>query len=951
MTSVETGLQPVVKHPGHPDQKVHGRRIPGTVDPDVAEKAIRLVGEYGGLSIKMTDGSEPESGFMVARNSKRYGTAVTVDEFYGPEGARILGEFLIRNRSELGSGRAYLGVWHQKTEKVDGVERPLPRKRQVVHLDVTDNVEGRERSIALGRRRDQISIWDVVNQDEIATGGKGAEVAKGSSDSTDPEGAVRDDGRGDHGLGREGPRPTRGERPPGHLTPVGKHGQHDQSTHGRRGHALETGAHAADATMGPASPVDGYGNARTPKPGGFFEATEQEMEDYYRGELLAALKPEIREKIEGTPQVDEYLFLWKAQSDNKARIFIGPNGCAVTVKGRINPNWDFTEADLDANLAHVGELQRISPAPGLQVIVDKKPFTRPGIPESTMGYVDTRDLDTMYLKPQAIAGRVEMANMMDVGDSKATRSTYVVTHEYGHVVDRRSDEKSLADFNEVVQSNKGLVDGSSRYAREGYFGEGVASLEVSAKPTGREMFAEAWTGWVLSQGRRAQRPGMVKFFADKYGWDSETGTAPMAKARGKGRIYFDSFGPEGGWVLDEMPGESAPRSTVVKFAPGLRPVLKHLSGQHDQATHGKGGASATAGRSVTADEFVALQDRWATENHPDIAGYGGAAELWKERVTRGLTDRLDDVSTGALVDAAAAGETKTWSEFRDLTEQAMKPGSYVIQANGSLWVADASYSSSGRTRPAEEYVDSGTPEAERMVREAAVSRMVSMWAASSNDENVVSLAVQRAAQDEFGLKEAMPWKTNETTSRAVDDAYASSGPTYRRFVRAQYDQTQQMLSDMGVSEVGLHRGIRVKDDDAVALFGAETFFVKMDDAGSQFADSPHGMRRPYGMESPDVKRGPVGQRPMSSWSTSMEQADRFTSGITLTNDERKNTTPLIMSARIPASKIIATPFTGVGCLTEQEVVTLSGDYPVEVYTIASKRSRYGDLQAEYGGMN
>ena len=83
----------------------------------------------------------------------------------------------------------------------------------------------------------------------------------------------------------------------------------------------------------------------------------------------------------------------------------------------------------------------------------------------------------------------------------------------------------------------------------------------------------------------------------------------------------------------------------------------------------------------------------------------------------------------------------------------------------------------------------------------------------------------------------------------------------------------------------------------------------------------------------------------------MEMADGFTSGVTLTVDEKKDTTPLLMSVRIPASKIIATPFTGVGCLEEQEVVALSGDYPVEVYTIASKRSHYGDLQAEYGGMN
>ena len=41
-------------------------------------------------------------------------------------------------------------------------------------------------SVSLGRRRDQISIWDVINTEEIQTGGKGADVEKHDRRSNPP---------------------------------------------------------------------------------------------------------------------------------------------------------------------------------------------------------------------------------------------------------------------------------------------------------------------------------------------------------------------------------------------------------------------------------------------------------------------------------------------------------------------------------------------------------------------------------------------------------------------------------------------------------------------------------------------------------------------------------------------------------------------------------------------
>ena len=53
------------------------------------------------------------------------------------------------------------------------------------------------------------------------------------------------------------------------------------------------------------------------------------------------------------------------------------------------------------------------------------------------------------------------------------------------------------------------------------------------------------------------------------------------------RPIADLDGPLGD-LVDEMLGAATPVSAVVKFAPGLQPMLKHLSGKHDQKTHGRG---------------------------------------------------------------------------------------------------------------------------------------------------------------------------------------------------------------------------------------------------------------------------------------------------------------------------------------------------------------------------
>jgi len=265
-------FEDVTKHPGHPDQKVHGKRSIGSIDPSVAQDILRQVKENGGLSVKVTTGELPTGGFMVARDSNKYGLVVKAEDFFDPvRGPRALADHLKANRSTLGMGKAYLGVWHQTSKVVDGKEVPLEPKDQLVHLDVTDNVGSRERAVSLGRRRDQISVWDVANFEEVQTGGSGGTVSKGRAvaGGGDAEADDGDVGRRNRSMGTQGVGVDDGQD----RSVIVKHlqGKHNQKDHSGKGGGAysEWGAREAEieamSHAGPSSQELADALAETPE--------------------------------------------------------------------------------------------------------------------------------------------------------------------------------------------------------------------------------------------------------------------------------------------------------------------------------------------------------------------------------------------------------------------------------------------------------------------------------------------------------------------------------------------------------------------------------------------------------------------------------------------------------------------------------------------------------------
>jgi hypothetical protein len=182
---------------------------------------------------------------------------------------------------------------------------------------------------------------------------------------------------------------------------------------------------------------------------------------------------------------------------------------------------------------------------------------------------------------------------------------------------------------------------------------------------------------------------------------------------------------------------------------------------------------------------------------------------------------------------------------------------------------------------------------DQAVKNAVASGLVKTWAISSNDEDVMSHALQQTAKEIFGLQDAAEWKskTRPDFAKEVDYIKTVNGNVLQTFLQIQYNNTQTHLANNNIKEVVVYRGL----------------------TGSQ------GLA---------TGTGEVSLRPMSSWSTDINIATRFAQD-SLT---QKGT---ILRMVVQVEDIISTPFTGVGCLEEQEMVIKGGvrkvDYQEAAY--------------------
>lgn len=236
-----------------------------------------------------------------------------------------------------------------------------------------------------------------------------------------------------------------------------------------------------------------------------------------------------------------------------------------------------------------------------------------------------------------------------------------------------------------------------------------------------------------------------------------------------------------------------------------------------------------------------------------------------------------------------------------------------------------------------------------------VDFLIGNWANTSCDSNPTSVALQKAAAQEFTQKDyAQPWHDkgpkNESEEDDPDYIYrpdpedeaeqllADVGPGLRAFLRAMYDETQEYFKKKGIKQVKLYRGMywqgRVGDgfEDYTPSKAADTYPYKQIGIGPQ--------------------RAKARLQPISSFSTSPKVAMNFAGdgngGILL----RMNT--------LPVEKVLGTALTGFGCLGEQEMVVMGGellpcevedaDYEGNGWQEQDKATQYDDFWMDAAGI-
>jgi len=186
------------------------------------------------------------------------------------------------------------------------------------------------------------------------------------------------------------------------------------------------------------------------------------------------------------------------------------------------------------------------------------------------------------------------------------------------------------------------------------------------------------------------------------------------------------------------------------------------------------------------------------------------------------------------------------------------------------------------------------------------SKLVKVWAGSSGDSNPISCALQLAVRDGFAQPtDAVSFKALASVAQLGEDKTFIQGAyqlglkietdeqlkTFKaglqEFVHAQYHETQDLLSQHGIKDVYLARGMKLS-------------------TATQTHAGPSKLKL----------------QPASSFSANYSTAKSFASGGT------------VYLTKVPASQVLSTYMTGFGCTSEHEVVVL-GHHALDSYSLPS----------------
>ena len=215
-----------------------------------------------------------------------------------------------------------------------------------------------------------------------------------------------------------------------------------------------------------------------------------------------------------------------------------------------------------------------------------------------------------------------------------------------------------------------------------------------------------------------------------------------------------------------------------------------------------------------------------------------------------------------------------------------------------------------------EFIDSSSEAYSSLLGEYIASNLVSSWASTS--QGGYALSIQAAAKRLFGQGDdvRMPTENEHVpTPRSMTDPTDVSNKIYDSFARGQYEATQQMFKDAGITEIVAHRGMGLDPESSSPIVEvAKDSVIEISDA--------------------EVELNPLSSTAYGRDVAFMFAAPRQQGGVST-----------VVQATTPVDRIFSTALTGLGCLNEKEMVFIGGGdtrFNLSAYTGANLQQVLSD---------
>lgn len=165
--------------------------------------------------------------------------------------------------------------------------------------------------------------------------------------------------------------------------------------------------------------------------------------------------------------------------------------------------------------------------------------------------------------------------------------------------------------------------------------------------------------------------------------------------------------------------------------------------------------------------------------------------------------------------------------------------------------------------------------------------IIDSWAASATNGNAVSLATQMSVANVLGT-DAVIESASDEGIKAARKLYEGNKNAFDSTVNVIYEGTQKTLKEAGVSEVVLWRG-------------------------SNFKAAPKGLEW-LGTRDAVTAKPVLDMNPLSSFAMDFNTASSFSGGV--------GDVEMMTVAKVPAAQVFSLSSSGIGCLTESEVLVV-----------------------------